>query len=74
MTLPNLDVVGDRCEHCGEETQLTDAPFCCAMCDDRQKRERLIESGNEYRRQAQVRLDLAVVRQRVRRYLRGEKS
>lgn len=75
MTLPSLEAPESKtcCEYCGEELYIIDPPFC-APCADRIAREQAIQSSNDYRRSAQLWMDLSNVRQRVRRYLRGEKS
>lgn len=69
--LPSLEVLTTprECEHCGEPIRLIDPPFCAA-CDDRKKTEARIQSGNDYRRDAQYRLDMETVRDRTRRHLK----
>ena len=67
MTLPSLELIPAECPYCGEATMLT-APAYCAVCEDRLLEERRRESGNEFRRQAQIALDLEMVRRRVRLY------
>ena len=74
MSLPSLEVliVPRGCEYCGGDVYLTDPDFC-PECQDRLTVEQIRESANEFRRQAQIRLELSQVRQRVTRYLRGER-
>jgi hypothetical protein len=74
MSLPGIDAPSKptHCDYCGAPVQIIDPPFC-APCADRMATEQQIQSSNDYRKNAQIRLDLASVRQRVRRYLRGEK-
>ena len=65
--LPSLELVPGECSYCGAPTMIT-APIYCAECDARFAEERRRESGNEFRRQAQIALDLEMVRRRVRLY------
>ena len=69
MSLPSLEP-GPPCDYCGAPCPVEGY---CDSCADRLFAEQRIQSGNDYRRQAHIRLDLASVRQRVRRYLRGGK-
>ena len=69
MTLPSLDP-GPACEYCGGACPVEGY---CDVCADRIADEQRREHSNDYRRQAQFRLDMENVKTRVRRYLRGEK-
>jgi hypothetical protein len=73
--LPSIDapLAIVSCEYCGAPVQIIDPPFC-EPCADRMATEAQIQSSNDYRRSAQLWMDLSNVRQRVKRYLRGEKS
>lgn len=57
---------GRRCDDCGEPIHVVGY---CGACDDRRAREKRIEDGNEYRRQSQIRLELAEVRKRTRAHV-----
>lgn len=74
MQLPSLDVldVPQECQDCGEPIRLIDPPFCAA-CDDRRKSEAIRDSGNVYRRNAYLALELAEVRRRARVYIKGKR-
>lgn len=54
-----------ECLDCGEVTPNA----YCDPCADRRWYEAKRESSNEYRRQAQIRLDLEMVRRRTRAYV-----
>lgn len=67
MTLPSLDVLDDplECEFCGAPIRII-KPLFCAECSDRIAMEQRRESGNEYRRNSQIALDLELARRRAR--------
>lgn len=62
MRLPSLEP-GTECKYCGEPCPVEGF---CGACEDRMDEERRIESSNRYRRMAQIELELAEVRRRVR--------
>lgn len=69
--LPSIDAPREPvfCKDCGEELVLV-APSFCGACEDRHKTEAIIDSGNEYRRLAQFRLDMELVRARTRAHVK----
>lgn len=70
MSVPSIDEpFGIRfCDDCGETLVITDPDFCGA-CADRHKTEEIIDSGNEYRRLAQFRMDIEMTKARTRAHL-----
>ena len=68
--LPSIDApqAATRCDYCGEAVQIVD-PVYCGPCSDRIAAELRQESGDDYRRQVQVALDLAEVRRRTRAHV-----
>ena len=69
--LPSIEAPSTptSCADCGEFILIVDPPFCGA-CADRHKTERIIDSGNDYRRQAQFYVDMAQVRARTRKHVK----
>jgi tRNA G26 N,N-dimethylase Trm1 len=73
MNLPGIDdPKGARCEECGEPLAMVD-PVYCGACEDRLDEERRRESGNEYRKLAQIALELESVRKRTREHLEAKR-
>jgi len=71
--LPSIDAPIEEayCDTCGAELTIVDPPYC-AVCEDRRDTERRIQSGNDYRRKAQIALDLEMARRRANVYVQAK--
>ena len=71
-SLPSIDAPQGAacCDYCGEPVQIVE-PLYCGACADRLKTEKRIVDGNEFRRRAQIAMDLDEVRRRTRAHVGG---
>lgn len=74
MTLPSLEVLDTprECAECGEPIYLIQPDYCPA-CADRLAMEKRRDESNARRRLAQFALDMELVREHVRSYVRGKR-
>jgi hypothetical protein len=68
--LPSLEA-GTPCPECNAPRPVSGY---CGVCEDRLALESRIANGNDYRRDAQFRLDMERVRERARKHLRRERA